>query len=157
MPSSTVGRQAPAPTPSRSGSTRTKRACPAPGVASTRGLVAVVARLRHREDLTRITGSSGAPVACGAVLGAIGGPSRRRGKVLAASPGAALQPATVRVEDLEEHHRSAVVLQVDREGALRSAAPSDFTPATSHEDLARGGDRNLCPGRRSVAVGMLQP
>src|SRR3954471_7671444 len=42
------------------------------------------------------------------------------------------------------------------EGALRSAAPSDFAPAASHEDLARGGDRNLCPGRRSAAVGVLQ-
>src|SRR4051812_34013687 len=136
MPSSTVGRQAPTPTPSRSGSTATRRACPAPGAASASGLVAVVARLRRREDLTGIAGSSGAPVACGAVQGAIGWPSRPRGRVLAASPGAALQPATARVEDLEEHHRSAIVLEVDREGALRSAAPSDFTPATSHEDLA---------------------
>src|SRR3954465_12732820 len=150
MPSSTVGRQAPAPTPSRSGSAAKKRACPAPGAASARGLVAVVARLRLREDLTGIAGSSGAPVACGAVQGAIGGASHRRGEVLAASPGAALQPATVRIEDLEEHHRSAVVLQVDREGALRSTAPSDFAPGASHEDLARGGDRNLCPGRRSA-------
>src|SRR3954466_8244788 len=106
MPSSTVGRQAPAPTPSRSGSAATKEACPAPGAASARGLVAVVARLRRREDLTGIAGSSGAPVACGAVQGAIGGPSRCHDEVLAASPGAALQPATVRVEDLEEYHQS---------------------------------------------------
>src|SRR3954470_5360211 len=103
MPSSTGGRQAPAPTPSRSGSAAAKRACPAPGAAWARGLVAVVARLRSREDFAGVAGSSGAPVACGAVRGAAGRPGPHHGRVLDASPGAALQPTPDRVEDLEEH------------------------------------------------------
>src|SRR3954470_15028909 len=110
MPSSTGGRQAPAPTPSRSGSAAAKRACPAPGAALARRLVAVVASLWSREDFARVARSSGAPVACGAVRGAAGKPGPHRGRVLAVSPGAALQPASNCVEDLEEYHRSAVIL-----------------------------------------------
>src|SRR3954466_10406315 len=101
MPSSTVGRQAPAPTPSRSGLAAAKQACPAPGAALARRLVAVVARLRSREDFTGVAGSSGAPVACGAVRGAAGRPGPHHGRVLAASPAAALQPAPDCVKDLE--------------------------------------------------------
>src|SRR4051812_44046414 len=72
-PSSIVGRQAPAPTPSRSESATAARARSTPGAALARGLVAIVAHLWSHEDLAGIAGSSGAPVACGAVQGAVGG------------------------------------------------------------------------------------
>src|SRR4051812_9317244 len=122
-----MGRQAPAPTPSRLESATAKRARPAPRAALARGLIAVVARLRSREGLVGIAGSSGTSVTCGAVQGAVGRPSLHHGRALAASPRPALQPTPVRVEDLEEHHQSAIVLQVDREGAPCSATPSDLT------------------------------
>ena len=87
----------------------------------------------------------------------VGGPSPCRSRVLATFPGAALQPAPARVEDLEKHHRSTVVIQVDREDAPYPANPGDFAPASSHEDLARGNDRDLCLGREGAAAGVLQP
>ena len=46
---------------------------------------------------------------------------------------------------------------MDREGASCPANPGDFAPASSHEDLARGNDRDLCLGREGAAAGVLQP
>ena len=62
-----------------------------------------------------------------------------------------------RIKDLEEHHRSTVVIQVDHEDAPYPANPGDLSPALSHVDLARGNDRNLCLGREGAAAGVLQP
>ena len=62
----------------------------------------------------------------------------------------------VRIEDLEEHHQSTVVIQVDREDAPCPANLGDFTPAPSHEDLARGNDRDLCLGHEGAAAGVLE-
>ena len=46
---------------------------------------------------------------------------------------------------------------MDREGAPRPADPSDLALASSHEDFARGDDRDLCLGREGAATGVLQP
>ena len=46
---------------------------------------------------------------------------------------------------------------MDREDAPRPADPGDLAPASRHEDLARGNDRDLCPSRKGAAAGVLQP
>ena len=86
-----------------------------------------------------------------------GVPSPRHSRALATFPVATLQPVPARIEDLEEHHQSTVVIQVDREDAPYPANPGDLPPAPGHVDLARGDDRDLCLGRKGAAAGVLQP
>ena len=86
-----------------------------------------------------------------------GVPSPRHSRALTTFPGAALQPAPARIEVLEEHHRSTIVVQVDCEDSPCPANPGDLPPAPSHVDLARGDDRDLCLGREGAAAGVLQP
>ena len=113
-----MGRQALAPTPSRSVASAARRSCPAPSAARSRGLVAVVARLRSHEKLRRVVGPTGISAdAGGAAVEAGGGPSPRHFDAPAACPGAALQPASFRIEDLEEHQGGAIIFKVDYEGA----------------------------------------
>ena len=87
----------------------------------------------------------------------MGGPGPRRFVAPAALPGAALQPASFSIEDLEEHQGGAIVFKMNHEGTYRLADPGNFTPAPGHEDLARSDDRDLRSGRRGAAVGVLQP
>ena len=87
----------------------------------------------------------------------MGRPGPRQSDAPAAFLGSALQPASFSIEDLEEERGDAVVLKVDHEGTPRTADSRDLAPAASHEDLA-GGDRfDLYSGRRSAAIGVLQP
>ena len=46
---------------------------------------------------------------------------------------------------------------MDREDAPYPTNPGDLSPAPSHEDLARGNDRDLCLGREGAAASLLQP
>ena len=85
------------------------------------GNVAVIAHLRGLVELRRAAGLPRVAAAGAATSGA---------RLTLALPfGAALQAATLRVEDLEEQCGGAVVLEVDREGALRMANPRDLSPA----------------------------
>ena len=86
-----------------------------------------------------------------------GVPSPRRSRALATFLEAAVQPAPARIKDLEEHHLRTVEIQVDCEDAPYPANPGDLSPAPSHEDLARGNDRDLCLGREGAAAGVLLP
>ena len=87
----------------------------------------------------------------------MGGPGPRRFIAPAALPGAALQPASFSIEDLEEHQGGAVIFKINYEGTYRPADPGDFAPTPGHEDLARSDDRDLRSGRKGAAVSMLQP
>ena len=71
--------------------------------------------------------------------------------------GAALQPASFSIKDVEEHQGGAVVFKMNHEGTYRPADPGDFAPAPGHEDLARSNDRDLRSGRKGTAVSVLQP
>ena len=87
----------------------------------------------------------------------MGGPGPRQFVAPAALPGAALQPASFCVKDLEEHQGGAIVFKMNYEGTTCLADPGDLAPAPGHEDLARSDDRNLRSGRKGVAVSVLQP
>ena len=87
----------------------------------------------------------------------MGGPGPRQFVAPAALPGAALQPASFSIEDLEEHQGGAVIFKMNYEDAYRPADPGDFAPAPGHEDLARSNDRDLRSGRKGAAVSVLQP
>ena len=87
----------------------------------------------------------------------MGGPGPRRFVTFAALPGAALQPASFSIEDLEEHQGGAVVFKMNYEGTYRPADQGDFAPAPGHEDLARSDDRDLRSGCRGATIGVLQP
>ena len=73
----------------------------------------------------------------------------------AALPGAALQPASFSIEDLEEHQGGAVIFKMNYEGTTCLANPGDLAPASGHEDLAWSDDRNLRSGRKGAAVSVL--
>ena len=157
-PSSIVGHVRPVPTPSRSAATASGRHSAAPGSAGARGDVAITARLWRLQELRRVAGPPGvAAIAGGAAGEACGGPSARRSVVLATSFRAALQAVAFLVEDLEEQHRGAIILEVDHEGTLRTANSGNLAPAPGHEDLPGGISSNLHSSRWGVAVGMLQP
>ena len=98
-----------------------------------------------------------AAVAEGAAGEACGRPSARRCIDLVTSLREALQAAALLAEEREEQHGGVVVLEVDREGALRAAAPGNIAPTSGHEDLPEGNGSNLRSGRWGVAVGVLQP
>ena len=85
----------------------------------------------------------------------MGGPGPCRFIAAAALPGAALQPASFSIEDLEEHQGGTIVFNMNYEGAYHPADPGDFTPAPGHEDLARSNDRDLRSGHKGTAVSML--
>ena len=87
----------------------------------------------------------------------MGRPGPRQFVAPAALPGAALQPASFSIEDLEEHQGGAIVFKMNYEGTYRPADPGDFAPAPGHEDLARSDDRDLRSGCRGATVGVLQP
>ena len=87
----------------------------------------------------------------------MGGPSPRRFVAPAALPGAALQPASFSIEDLEEHQGGAVIFKMNYEGTYRPADLGDFAPDLGHEDLARSDDFYLRSSCQSTAVGVLQP
>ena len=87
----------------------------------------------------------------------MGGPGPRQFVAPAALPGAALQPASFSIEDLEEHQGGAIIFKMNYEGTYHPADPGDFAPAPGHEDLARSNDRDLRSGRKGTAVSMLQP
>ena len=87
----------------------------------------------------------------------MGGPDPRRFVAPAALPGAALQPASFSIEDLEEHQGGAVAFKMNYERTYRPANLGDFAPASGHEDLARSDDRDLRSGREGAVVGVLQP
>ena len=87
----------------------------------------------------------------------MGGPGPRRFVAPAALPGAALQPASFSIEDLEEHQGGAVVFKMNYEGAYHLGDPGDFAPAPGHEDLARSDDLDLRSGCMGAAICMLQP
>ena len=87
----------------------------------------------------------------------MGGTGPRQFVAPAALPGAALQPASFSIEDLEEHQGGAIVFKMNYEGTYRPTDLGDFTPSPGHEDLARSDDRDLCSNRRGAAVSVLQP
>ena len=86
----------------------------------------------------------------------MGRPGPRQSDAPAASLGAALQPASFSIKDLEEHQGGAIVFEVDYEGAPYPADPGDLAPATGHVDLSRSDNLDLRSGRRGTAVGVLQ-
>ena len=51
----------------------------------------------------------------------------------------------------------AFAIHLEYDGASCPANPGDFALASSHEDLARGNDRDLCLDREGAAAGVLQP
>ena len=87
----------------------------------------------------------------------MGGPGPRRFVAPAALPGAALQPASFSIEDLEEHQGGIVIFKMNHEGTYCPADPGDFAPGLGHEDLAQSDDRDLRSGRKGTTASVLQP
>ena len=85
----------------------------------------------------------------------MGGPGPRRFVAPAALPGAALQPASFSIEDLEEHQGGAIVFNMNYEGTNRPVDPGNFAPSPGHEDLARSDNRDLRSGHKGTAVSVL--